>query len=231
MALFALCGFQAFLFVTTLYLQDVRGLSPLAAGLCLLPIGTMVLLLSPVSGRLVAAVGPRRPLLIAGVALALGGIGLLWLAPATAWSLVIAMYVPVGVFLGLVNPPITNTAVAGMPRSMAGLAASLASAGRQTGTTLGVAIAGAIIGPSLGRSAGSYTDSARGVWWMVFALGLGLAVLSWVSTGAWAARTAQRAALLFTDPAGGAYASSGPASPPRTDAQSFDQRTRGRSAR
>lgn len=230
MALFALCGFQAFLFVTTLYLQDVRGLSPLAAGLCLLPIGTMVLLLSPVSGRLVAAVGPRRPLLIAGVALALGGIGLLWLAPATAWSLVIAMYVPVGVFLGLVNPPITNTAVAGMPRSMAGLAASLASAGRQTGTTLGVAIAGAIIGPSLGRSASSYTNSARGVWWMIFALGLGLAVLTWVSTGGWAARTAQRAALLFTDP-GGDYASAGPASAARADAQPSDQRTRGRSAR
>ena len=46
--------------------------------------------------------------------------------------------------LGTVNPPITNSAVSGMPRSMAGVAASLASAGRQTGTALGVDAAGAV---------------------------------------------------------------------------------------
>lgn len=39
MALFALCGFSAFLFVTTQYLQNVRGMSALTAGLCLLPVG------------------------------------------------------------------------------------------------------------------------------------------------------------------------------------------------
>ena len=39
MALQALCGFSAFLFVTTQYLQDVRGRSALATGLCLLPVG------------------------------------------------------------------------------------------------------------------------------------------------------------------------------------------------
>lgn len=191
MALFALCGFQAFLFVTTLYLQDVRGLSPMAAGLCLLPVGTLVLVLSPVSGRLVAARGPRRPLLIAGGALALGGTALLWLSPDTALPLVIAMYLLIGVFLGLVNPPITNTAVSGMPRSMAGLAAALASASRQTGTTLGVAIAGAIIGPALARDGVSFTRTAHGVWWLLLGLGLGIMLLTLVSTGARAEHTAR----------------------------------------
>jgi EmrB/QacA subfamily drug resistance transporter len=197
MALFALCGFQAFLFVTTLYLQDVRGLSPMAAGLCLLPIGSLVLLLSIVSGRLVAAHGPRRPLLVAGGALAAGGAVLLWLTPGTALPAVIAMYLLIGVFLGLVNPPITNTAVSGMPRSMAGLAAALASSGRQTGTTLGVAVAGAIIGPALGRGGVSFTSTAHSVWWMLVGLGAGLVFLTVMSTGAWADRTAQRAAALF----------------------------------
>jgi MFS family permease len=47
MALFALCGFGAFLFVTTQYLQDVRGMSALTAGLCLLPVGVLTVVISP----------------------------------------------------------------------------------------------------------------------------------------------------------------------------------------
>ncbi|MEU8178681.1 MFS transporter [Microbispora hainanensis] len=83
MAVFALCGFGVFLFVTTQYLQDVRGLSALATGLCLLPVGALVLLLSPLTGRLVGTRGPRLPLVVAGTALALGGGVSLWLGPAT----------------------------------------------------------------------------------------------------------------------------------------------------
>ncbi|WP_328443211.1 MFS transporter [Amycolatopsis sp. NBC_00438] len=166
MAVFALCGFGAFLFVTTRYLQDVRGFSALDAGLCLLPVGALVLVLSPVTGRLVGTRGPRWPLVVAGIALALGGAASAWLGPATPLPAVLAVSLLFGVFLGTVNPPITNTAMAGMPGSMAGVAASLASTGRQTGTTLGVAIAGA----------------AHGVGWVVAGLGGGLIVLALVST-------------------------------------------------
>ena len=76
MALWALCAFGAFLFVTTLYLQDVRGLSALAAGLCLLPVGALVVVLSPLTGRVVGGRGPRLPLVVSGAALALGGGGI-----------------------------------------------------------------------------------------------------------------------------------------------------------
>ena len=166
MAVFALCGFGAFLFVTTQYLQDVRGLSALDAGLCLLPVGALVLVLSPVTGRLVGTRGPRLPLVVAGIALALGGAASAWLGPATPLPVVLAVSLLFGLFLGTVNPPITNTAMAGMPGPMAGVAASLASTGRQTGTTLGVAIAGAV----------------HGVGWVVAGLGAGLVALALVST-------------------------------------------------
>jgi EmrB/QacA subfamily drug resistance transporter len=72
MALWALCGFGAFLFVTTQYLQDVRGMPALTAGLCLLPVGTGVVVLSPVTGRLVGARGPRLPLAVAGARIGTG---------------------------------------------------------------------------------------------------------------------------------------------------------------
>ncbi|MGH3409766.1 MAG: MFS transporter, partial [Streptosporangiaceae bacterium] len=197
MALQALCGFSAFLFVTTLYLQDVRGRSALAAGLCLLPVGVLVLVLSPRTGRLVGARGPRLPLVVAGAALALGGAASLGLGPATPLPAVIASFLLFGIFLGTVNPPITNTAVSGMPRSMAGVATALASAGRQTGTTLGVAIAGTIVGSALARGGTAFTRAEHGVWWMVLGLGAGLGALGLLSTGRWARATAGRAAALF----------------------------------
>jgi EmrB/QacA subfamily drug resistance transporter len=199
MALFALCGFSAFLFTSTLYLQDVRGLSALSAGLCLLPVGVLVLLLSPRTGRVVGVRGPRLPLVVSGSALLLGGAVSLLVGPATALGAVIATYLLFGVFLGTVNPPITNTAVSGMPRSMAGVATSLASSGRQTGTTLGVAIAGTIVGSTLAHGGTAFVSATHAVWWMVLGLGAGILLLGLLSTGPWARGTASRAAALFDE--------------------------------
>ncbi len=198
-ALLALCGFGAFLFVTTQYLQDVRGMPALTAGLCLLPVGVLVVLLSPRTGRLVGTRGPRLPLVVSGAALALGGGASLWLGPATPLPAVLGIYVLFGIFLGTVNPPITNSAVSGMPRAMAGVAASLASVGRQTGTSLGVAISGAVVGRSLARGGTAFTGAAHTVWWLVLGLGAGILVLALVSTGRWALGTAGRAAALFEE--------------------------------
>ncbi|WP_435603894.1 MFS transporter [Streptomyces sp. bgisy130] len=193
MALFALCGFGAFLFVATQYLQDVRGLSPVAAGLCLLPVGLPVLVVAPLTGRVVGTRGPLFPLVVAGAALALGGGMSLWLGPETPLPAVLAVHLLFGVFLGAVNPPITNAALSGMPRSMAGLAGSLASTGRQTGTTLGVAISGTLIGPQLAHGGVAFTGAAHRVWWMLVALGAGILVLAVISSSRWARATAERA--------------------------------------
>lgn len=188
MALLAFCAFGAFLFVTTLYLQEVRGLDALAAGLCLIPLGLLIVVLAPISGRVIASRGARLPLVVSGVTLALGGVASLWLGPASPLVAVLGTYVLFGIFQGTINAPITNTAVSGMPASMAGLATSVASSGRQTGITLGVAISGTIVGP------GSLSD---GVWWMVTAFGLGVLALGLLSTGRWARASAERAAALF----------------------------------
>ncbi len=198
-ALFALGAFGAFLFVTTQYLQDVRGMPALTAGLCLLPVGAATMVLSPRTGRVVGRRGPRRPLVVAGAALALGGGASIWLSPVTLLLAVLAIYLLFGIFLGTINPPITNSAVSGMPRSMAGVATSLASTGRQTGTTLGVAISGTIVGSALARGGMAFTSAEHGVWWLVLGLGAGIGVLGLLSTGRWALGTAGRAAALFEE--------------------------------
>jgi EmrB/QacA subfamily drug resistance transporter len=199
MAVAALCAFGGFLFVTTLYLQDVRGMPALAAGLCLIPVGVVVAVTGPAAGRRAGRRGPRLPLVAAGSALALAGGASIWLGPGTPLPAVLAIYLLFGVAVGAVNPPISNSAVAGMPVSMAGVAAALASAGRQTGTTLGVAISGAIVGPALAGGGTAFTSAARTVWWLVLGLGTGIGLLGLVSTGRRALATAGRAAARFED--------------------------------
>jgi EmrB/QacA subfamily drug resistance transporter len=189
MAVFALCGFGAFLFVTTLYLQDVRGLPALRAGLCLLPVGVLIIVLAPLAGRIVGTRGPRIPLVVSGATLALGAGLSLRLGPATPLPAVLAIFLLFGVALGTINPPVTNSAVSGMPISMAGLAASMASVGRQTGTTLGVAIAGTIVGSATARGGTAFTSAEHGVWWLLVGLGAGVVLLGLLSTGRWARHT------------------------------------------
>ncbi|HEY2098318.1 MAG TPA: MFS transporter, partial [Pseudonocardia sp.] len=145
------CAYGSFLFLNTLYLQDVRGFSALQAGLCTLPIAVLIVVLAPISGRVVGRWGPRVPLLVAGCAMALAGLSFTWLTPHTPLIALLGVYVLFGFGQGSINPPITNSAVSGMPRSMAGVAASVASTSRQTGTTLGVAVSGSLVGATLAR--------------------------------------------------------------------------------
>ena len=64
----------------------------------------------------------------------------------------IVVYVVFGIGFGFVNPPISNTAVSGMPPAQSGVAASIASTCRQVGATLGVAVIGSLVaGPRSGR--------------------------------------------------------------------------------
>jgi EmrB/QacA subfamily drug resistance transporter len=199
----ALCAFAAlgaFLFLNTLYLQNVRGLSPFRAGLCMLPMAAMVIIFAPLSGHVLSARGPRPPLIAAGIALIAAVAMLTQLQPASSIAYVLFAYAVFGVGFGLVNPPITNTAVSGMPASQAGVAAAVASTSRQVGLTLGVALAGAIAGGSTlleGGAAAGFTAAARPAWWMILGAVAAVLVLAVVSTTRWAEATARRAAEAY----------------------------------
>ncbi|TCC02709.1 MFS transporter [Kribbella soli] len=190
-AMFAYTGFGAFLFVTTLYLQSVRHLSALDAGLCLLPVGLLICVLSPLTGRVVGSRGPRLPLVVAGTALTLGALASLTIQASTPLINVLAILLFFGVFLGTINPPIANSAVSGMPAAMAGLAGSLASVGRQTGTSLGVAIAGSIVGATATTDPRRFVRAEHIVWWPTIAMGLVVLALALISTSRRARLTVQ----------------------------------------
>jgi MFS family permease len=187
----AVSGFAAlggFLFLNTLYLQNDRGLSALDAGLYMLPMAAMTLVFGPLSGRLVAGRGPRLPLMLAGTAMTASGVILAALDAQSSNTLLFTSYVLFGIGFGLINAPITNTAVSGMPRSQAGVAAAVASTSRQTGQSLGVAVVGATL------AAGLHTAS----WWIITGCGATVLLLGMLTTGRWARGTAERTAHLLT---------------------------------
>ena len=189
----AFAAFGGFLFLNTLYLQDVLGLSPLEAGLMTVPVALMIVIVSPISGRMVGRYGPRPSLVIAGVALLLACVMLTGVGAGTSLAWLIASYVVFGLGFGAVNAPITNAAVSGMPRAQAGVAAAIATTSRQFGQAIGVAITGAIVASHAGGSADLTAASGPG-WWTLAAFGAVVLGLGLVATSGRATASARRTA-------------------------------------
>jgi EmrB/QacA subfamily drug resistance transporter len=197
-AVIAIAAFAAlggFLFLNTLYLQDVRGYSAAHAGLLTLPMAAMTVLCSPLSGRLVGSRGPRLPLMVAGPAMAVGAFILTRLGAHTSLTQLLAAYVVFGIGFGSVNAPITNSAVSGMPKEQAGVAGAVASTSRQIGSSLGVAVTGSLIT----SSTAGFTTASHAAWAVVAGCGIAVFLVGLASTGRWAVGTADRTRALLLD--------------------------------
>jgi EmrB/QacA subfamily drug resistance transporter len=203
-AVIAICAFAAlagFLFLNTLYLQDVRGFSAFHAGLYTLPMAGLTIVVAPLSGRVVGSRGPRLPLVVAGIGITASAVVLTSLTATTPTAVLLAAYVLFGLGFGAVNAPITNTAVSGMPRAQAGVAAAVASTSRQIGSSLGVAIMGsAVVSALTGPLRTGFAAASHIGWWVIAGCGLAVLAVGLGSTGTWAAGTAARTAARLAPP-------------------------------
>ncbi|GGV57871.1 MFS transporter [Streptomyces griseoloalbus] len=195
-AMSAFAALGGFLFLSTLYLQNVRGLSALDAGLGMLPMAVPTFVCAPLSGRVVGSRGPRLPLLIAGAAMTASGLLFALFEAETSNVTLFVGYVLFGIGFGFVNAPITNTAVSGMPTAQAGVASAVASTSRQLGQALGVAVIGAVLAAGVGSSsyADAFVPAARPGWWILAACGLAVLLVGALTSGRWARGTAERTA-------------------------------------
>ncbi|MCF6388411.1 DHA2 family efflux MFS transporter permease subunit [Mycobacterium sp. MBM] len=198
-AIGAFASWGALLFMMSLYLQGARGFSAVQTGLIYLPIAVGALVFSPLSGRMVGRYGARPSLLASGVMIALASAALA-LLPETApvWSLM-AVFALFGIGFSMVNAPITNAAVSGMPLDRAGAASAVTSTSRQIGVSIGVALCGSVAGAALAGT-GSFTASARPLWLVCVGLGVLIVVLGVVSTSPRAMESARRLAPLIDAP-------------------------------
>ena len=187
-----------FLFLTTLYLQDARGYSPLHAGLAMLPMPAAMTVCAPLAGRYIARHGTALPLLAGGAALALGSSAIAWYLDTAFAGFFALPYALLGAGAGLCSPAITGTIMGGLPAARAALASSIASASRQLGQTLGTAITGTVLIASLRESLhAGFVHAGHPAWWVT--AGFGAAILPLTLASARRARSAsQRSQDLTT---------------------------------
>jgi EmrB/QacA subfamily drug resistance transporter len=198
-AVSAFTAMGGFLFLNALYLQDVLGYSALRAGLFLLPMAGAMLVLGPISGRIVASRGPRIPLIGGAAAIILSGMLFALAGSDLPTDRLLVGYALIGCGFGLANAAITNTAVSGMPRSQAGVASAITSMTRQVGLSLGVAVIGSVIASHVAvvEAGPAFTEAAHVCWWIIAGCGVAVLAVALTTTGRWGRETARQASALI----------------------------------
>jgi EmrB/QacA subfamily drug resistance transporter len=175
-AVFAIsASFFAVFLYTTLYLQQILGLSAIEAGLVYLPGTLTMLVVSGASAQVLAKVPART---VIGIALTMVGVGmaLFTLADVTSsWWIVLPGEMIALIGTGLFNPAVTNVALTSAPMDQAGVAAGVHDTFRQAGIAVGVAALGALIPAqdAFGGSPQAYVDGLHDALWA----GAGLALV------------------------------------------------------
>jgi EmrB/QacA subfamily drug resistance transporter len=147
LAFFALFGA---LFFLTLYLQQVHGMSPVRAGVELLPLTSIFIVSSPLAGLLTARLGPR-PVLAAGMLLnAVAMSGLSRLGVDSPYSHLWPWFVLLGFGFGFVIVSGTEAVVGNAPVELGGVAGGLQQTGMQLGGVLGTTVFGTVMATRVG---------------------------------------------------------------------------------
>ncbi|WP_371495063.1 MFS transporter [Kitasatospora sp. NBC_00374] len=181
----ALMSFAMFgaMFLLTLYLQQVRGLSAQQAGVRMIPL-SLGLAVGAVIGPMVARrLGARVPaaggllLIVAGFA-QLGG-----LAAESGDGPVMVFEGVSGLGAGLLAPVATELVMSAVPTAMAGVGSALNDATRQVGSTLGVAVLGSVLATAVSGApagdVGAFTDGLGAASRVGGTVALAAAVLAW----------------------------------------------------
>lgn len=153
-------AFLGGLFFVTFYLQNVHGMSPVDAGLHLLPLTGMMIVGSPLAGALITKTGPRLPL-AGGMALtAISMYGMSTLDTGTSGAVMSLWFAGLGLGLAPVMVGATEVIVGNAPMELSGVAGGLQQAAMQIGGSLGTAVLGAVMASKVdGDLAGNWADA------------------------------------------------------------------------
>ena len=153
--------FAMFLYIT-LYVQDVLGYSPLAAGVRFLPLTLLSFFVAPIAGKLSARI-PVRALL--GLGLGLVGVALLLMRGVVlsdSWTTLLPGFLLAGAGIGMVNPGIASTAIGVVAPAKAGMASGINNTFRQVGIATGVAALGAVFQAQISSKLSELAPQAPG---------------------------------------------------------------------
>jgi EmrB/QacA subfamily drug resistance transporter len=147
-------GMYGVLFLLPLTWQSIGMLDPVSAGLALMPMALVFVVVSPLSGPLLAEFGPRL-MTGGGVGIIGGGLLLIGLTAhsISIWPAEIGLALT-GLGMGFATGPLMETAVGAVSAARSGTAAALINVARMAGATIGVAILGAVFAIAQGGAHG-----------------------------------------------------------------------------
>ncbi|MEV7780924.1 MFS transporter [Kitasatospora sp. NPDC088351] len=144
-SLTALVGLSGVVFVTSQYLQLVRGYEPLKAGLAELPAFAGAVVGGLLTARLARRTGARTALTLGLLAMGTG-IGLLgWVQQDTTYLLLAAAFLIVGTAEGVVYTLGADLVLGAAPAEKAGAASAVSETAYELGTALGIALVGSVV--------------------------------------------------------------------------------------
>jgi MFS family permease len=138
----------------TIFLQGALGMTPLEAGLTMMPMSLMLMIVAPVSGRLSDRIGARW-ILITGLTLVTVGIILMTsqVSTTTNWRTLLPGLLVTGTGMGMTFAPMTAAAMSQVPPRISGSASGILNTSRNIGQLLGIAVLGSVLQSRLGLHA------------------------------------------------------------------------------
>src|SRR5829696_8179692 len=149
-------GLFGIFFPMTVFLQGALGMTPLEAGLTMMPMSLMLMVVAPISGRLSDRIGARW-ILTTGLTLVTIGILLMTsqMSTTTNWQTLLPGLLVTGTGMGMTFAPMTAAAMSQVPPRISGSASGIINTSRNIGQLLGIAVLGSILQSRLGLHAGS----------------------------------------------------------------------------
>jgi DHA2 family methylenomycin A resistance protein-like MFS transporter len=138
-------GFYGLVFLLSLYLQQLRGLSPLQTGLAFVPMTGLTGVVTLLTPRIAARFGPRIPMALGQALIAAGLLGVCAAMVGAPIWLLAALSVLIGLGSSLAVPTLTALLVSSVPAQRAGIASGVLNTCRQLGGALAVAVFGALV--------------------------------------------------------------------------------------
>src|SRR5215208_2435707 len=149
-------GLFGIFFPMTVILQGALGMTPLEAGLTMMPMSFMLMFVAPVSGRLSDRIGARW-ILTTGITLVAVGILLITsrVSMTTNWRTLLPALLVTGTGMGMTFAPMTAAAMSRVPPRISGSASGILNTSRNIGQLLGIAVLGSVLQSRLGLHAGA----------------------------------------------------------------------------
>jgi EmrB/QacA subfamily drug resistance transporter len=181
-------GVLGIYFFTSLYLQGILGFSPTKAGLAFVPMALCLAVAAVLSPRVTQFLGSHRTVALAMAVMTVGLVLFARLGASATFTSLLPGFVLFGLGAGLMNVPVTNAVLGGVPTERAGIASALFNASREVAGLLGVTVIGAVLRSSESAAIRSGTRPApafidgyhAGLWLTIGLLAVGV-VLSYVT--------------------------------------------------